>query len=158
MVEEVPAVRRTERISSEGLRALRAKWWPGGFLGAAVLLWDDDGRVLLVRHRDTKALLPGWSTPGGSPLPGETPEECVRREVMEEVGMEVEDLRLSKVLRVVLTDGLDSLEGDFYQYEGRARGHPRPGREVVDLNWFDNLPGDMAYREDYLDIFRGRRA
>jgi NAD+ diphosphatase len=56
------------------------------------VLVDDDGRlVVLVRGRE-----PGkgcWDLPGGFVDPGETAEEALRREVREEVGLEVTDLR-----------------------------------------------------------------
>lgn len=46
------------------------------------------GKVLLVRHRK----LGLWLPVGGHIEAGETPEEALRREIMEEVGLEVEVL------------------------------------------------------------------
>jgi 8-oxo-dGTP diphosphatase len=47
-----------------------------------------DGKVLLVR-RGKEPFLGYWSLPGGSIEPGETPEEAVKREVLEETGLHV---------------------------------------------------------------------
>src|SRR5207247_542799 len=30
----------------------------------------------------------------------------------------------------------------------------RPGHEVIEARWFDGLPRDMAFRDDYLEDFR----
>ena len=52
-----------------------------------VVLLDQDDRALLVRWR-----LPGrdvWGTPGGGVDPGETHEDAVRRELLEETGLEL---------------------------------------------------------------------
>lgn len=54
-----------------------------------IILYTDDGRVLL-QQRDDKPALPyaGWWTFfGGSVEEGETPDEAVKRELMEELGI-----------------------------------------------------------------------
>jgi ADP-ribose pyrophosphatase YjhB (NUDIX family) len=54
------------------------------------LLLDADDRLLLARH-DLTARHIGrviWAPPGGGLEPGETPQEAVLRELMEEVGYE----------------------------------------------------------------------
>jgi ADP-ribose pyrophosphatase YjhB (NUDIX family) len=50
-----------------------------------------DGRWLMVRHTYGHR---GWTFPGGGVHRGESPEAAVRREVREEVGVELEDVRL----------------------------------------------------------------
>lgn len=61
--------------------------------GAAVIVTDADNRILLLQRADTG----GWGLPGGFMDPGESLEETARREVMEEVGLELGELTLMSV-------------------------------------------------------------
>ncbi len=154
----VPRLRRVERVSPEELAALQRKQPSRGLLGAAALIWDRRGRVLLVRHAPSKPWFPGWATPGGSAREGEGPEAALRREVREEVGLEVKILGVSKVFDLIITDGRVELRGSFVQFEARALSEEvLPGPEIEEARWFEYLPPDMAYRRDYLDVFEGRR-
>ncbi len=54
--------------------------------GAAVLPVLDDGRLILIRQFRPAAGGMLLEIPAGRLEPGETPEECVRREIVEEVG------------------------------------------------------------------------
>jgi len=54
----------------------------------AALIADDRGRLLVV-VRAEEPRKGTWDLPGGFADPGESAEECVRREVREEVGLEV---------------------------------------------------------------------
>lgn len=52
---------------------------------AAACVFDQDGRVLLVRHVDNGM----WAPPGGGVDPDEAPADAAVREVREELGLEV---------------------------------------------------------------------
>ncbi|BCG85760.1 NTP pyrophosphohydrolase [Mesorhizobium sp. 113-3-9] len=59
-------------------------------LVAACALVDADGRVLLAQRPPGKQLAGLWEFPGGKVEPGETPEQCIIRELHEEIGIETE--------------------------------------------------------------------
>ncbi len=58
-------------------------------LVAAAALVDGDGRVLIARRPEGKAMAGLWEFPGGKVAPGETPEEALIRELAEELGIDV---------------------------------------------------------------------
>ena len=59
---------------------------------AGAIITDNRGRVLLLKHRFRPGT--GWGMPGGFMQEGEQAEEALRRELREEVGLEIEKLEL----------------------------------------------------------------
>ena len=57
-------------------------------LVAAVALVDADGRVLLARRPEGKAMAGLWEFPGGKVHEGEAPEAALIRELKEELGVD----------------------------------------------------------------------
>lgn len=57
-------------------------------LVVAAALVDVDGRVLIGRRPEGKALAGLWEFPGGKVEAGETPEDALIRELREELGIE----------------------------------------------------------------------
>jgi len=64
-------------------------------LVAAVALVDTDGRVLIAQRPEGKQLAGLWEFPGGKVEPGETPEQCLIRELKEELDIEVTEACLA---------------------------------------------------------------
>jgi len=57
------------------------------------------GRLLITQRREGDFLAGRWEFPGGKVEPGETPEEALRREIREELELEVEVGPLFQVVR-----------------------------------------------------------
>lgn len=152
----VPRYRR--RLLETATRVAMLQANQDGSLGAAGLVWNEAGQVLLVKE-DTEGPRRGlWVTPGGMADGGELPDETFRRETREETDVEVVVLALTCVYDLTVTDGVESARGFLFQFEGEAReGTPRPGDGVLEVRWFDALPEQMAFREDYRPVFAQRR-
>jgi double-stranded uracil-DNA glycosylase len=84
------AVPYAERLRS--FTELRAWLEPTERLAVRALVRDADGRVLLVRYRRPVGDETWWGTPGGGIDPGESRETALRRELLEEVGLEDFDI------------------------------------------------------------------
>jgi len=70
---------------------------------------DGSGKVLVVSNKPGK-----WGIPGGHPEEGESMEETVRREVLEEACIELEDVKLLGVMKIHFKDNPNKSEGDDF--------------------------------------------
>lgn len=57
-----------------------------------LVLQDAEGRVLATRRPPDKSLGGMWEFPGGKVEPGESAEDALRREIHEELGMEIGEI------------------------------------------------------------------
>ena len=87
----VPGVRRSASCPigpAEPFRGLLFSSEPLVDVTAAVI-GGPDGRILVCSRPAGKHMAGKWEFPGGKIEPGETPEACIRREIREELGMEI---------------------------------------------------------------------
>jgi 8-oxo-dGTP diphosphatase len=88
------ALTRADRMAASGHGKPASATLPLGddrplLLVSAVAMIDSDGRVLLARRPEGKALAGLWEFPGGKVRAGETPEAALIRELAEELGVDV---------------------------------------------------------------------
>ncbi len=101
-------------------------------LPAVVLLVHDDERVLLVR-RAVQPKMGMLSLPGGFLETGETPEECGRRELMEETGLHARDSRLLGVeTDMTAYGGIILAVLEVKEWEGALRA----GDDASEAMWY----------------------
>lgn len=75
------------RLGSSALRYCRSMSTPTVLVAAGAIL--EGGRVLLTRRKAGTHLEGLWELPGGKVQPGEDPREALRRELQEELGIDV---------------------------------------------------------------------
>ena len=97
------------------------------------------GRVVVVRRHNPP---PGWALPGGFVDYGETVEEAVRREMREETGLELEDLRQFHVY----SDPARDPRGHCVSvvFTARGAGVPRAGDDAAELRLIEPGGEDAA--------------
>jgi 8-oxo-dGTP pyrophosphatase MutT (NUDIX family) len=105
---------------------------------AGALIYNAAGELLLQRRTDDRL----WGIPGGSMELGESAEETARREVWEETGLDVGDLRLFGVfsgpeMRHVYPNGDAAAIVSVVYLTNPAPGQvPTPGDESLELRYF----------------------
>ena len=131
------------RVGLRAAHACRKIWWriaTPRLNGCRVLARDGAGRLLLIRHSYGTG---AWMPPGGGVDRGEDPVAAGRRELAEEVGLELHDARC-------VASSEDTLHGAgnaVHIIAGRVTGPARPdGREIIEAGFFamDALPQPLA--------------
>lgn len=101
---------------------------------SAVVVRDRNGRVLNVRKRGTSSLM----LPGGKPEPGEDPRDTAIREFSEELGVELDPLRLRGLGSFRAPAANESgFEVLAHVYEHPYVAVDRPLAEIEHLEWVD---------------------
>lgn len=112
---------------------VRHRWrrWRGTpIAGVSAVLTNLQGDVLLLRHSYGPKV---WGLPGGGMKPGEDPEECIRREVLEELGVKLGAVELFETIE----EELSGSQHTAYLFTAICPTRPTPdGREVIEARFF----------------------
>ncbi len=103
------------------------------------VITDAQGRVLLLQHRFRAGS--GWGIPGGFLQPGEQPEAGLRRELREEVGVEIEQAEVAFIRTLERVQQVEII------FRCRVQGDAAPcALEVAQAEWFalDELPAGLS--------------
>ena len=102
---------------------------------AAGIILDSEDRVLLLKHRFRSGS--GWGIPGGFLEAGEQPENGLRRELREEIGIELQSVKLYKARTFKTARQIEII------FRGRTGDSATPqSDEIEQATWFtlDSLP------------------
>lgn len=106
---------------------------------AGAFVFDDEGRILLLEHEfrpDSR-----WGIPGGFFNQGEQPEAAMRRELQEEVALEVDEVKF------LFARTLPKPRQVEIYFACKPKSDPKPSSfEIRKAEWFstDDLPEDLS--------------
>lgn len=110
-------------------------------VGAVIL--DENDKILLLDHvlRPTS----GWGIPGGFMNPHEQPESSIKREIFEETGLELTDIKMIWVRTI----------GKHIEilFRAKAKGTASvKSHEIREVSWFaiDDLPEKMTETQKWI--------
>ena len=98
-------------------------------VSAAAIITNESGQVLLLNH----AFRPfsGWGLPGGFITVREQPEDAIRREIREETGLELDDLKMFRVRTIGKHVEM------LFTANANGTAEIMSPREILELGWFD---------------------
>ncbi|WP_271078636.1 NUDIX hydrolase [Aurantiacibacter sp. MUD61] len=124
--------------------------------GVALIGFDADDQLLLVRHSYGARK---WAMPAGGIKRDENPEDGIRREIREELSVELSDLELVMEHKEQVP-GQDR-KHHVWVFTARVLEKPRPDmREVIDARYFDldDLPEPLEKRvRPRLEMLQARK-
>ena len=100
----------------------------------AVAVIERKGRTLLIKQGSKKPLPGQWRHPGGKIQENETPAEGLKREILEELGLEIEILGSEPAL--VMESEYDSGMFGFFRARVKSGKLSIEEREIDQAAWF----------------------
>ncbi|HOX97083.1 MAG TPA: NUDIX domain-containing protein [bacterium] len=128
-------------------------------ISASAIIYNEKNQVLIAKRSPNKRLDPNlWETIGGTVEFGESPLECLKREIGEELGCKLSNIKLFDVYSYVnkeLNRQIISI-----QYVGTIKTKPKFNtEEIAELKWIaeieiSKLKFSMNCKERVLDYFK----
>lgn len=129
-------------------------------LGCGVMIFSEKKEILLLKRARNRKSNPGmWERPGGGIEMGETIEETLKREVIEEIGVDIGELEFQDFVQM-------PNEGSHwigFSYTGKIiSGEPKnlEPDKCDEIRWFplDELPDNLAeYTKRSLDKYLNKK-
>ncbi|HYP15342.1 MAG TPA: NUDIX hydrolase [Bryobacteraceae bacterium] len=117
---------------------------------------EDDNRRILLVERGREPLKGLWSLPGGGVEPGETLEAAVRREVLEETGLVVGNLRFFEIFERIMPDSTGAIEYHYVLIDYMCTvesGLAAAADDVASLRWYSKRElAELRLTEGTLDV------
>lgn len=107
-------------------------------VSVAAIITNPEGKVLLVEHilrpRSSR-----WGIPGGFIKPCEQPEEAICREILEETGLQPENIKMIRVRTFYRHVEI------LFRAEGNGNAEVK-SHEITSAGWFDvdEMPAEMS--------------
>lgn len=113
----------------------------------------DGGREVLLVRRAAPPCAGCWDCPGGFIDPDEHPEEAVRREMREELGIAVAIRRIVGIYMDRYGEGGESTLNIYYEAH-IAQGEPTPASDVSEAAWHpvERIPQPLAFENNRLAL------
>jgi len=106
------------------------------YVGVGVIVFRDQEVLLVKRNKEPNK--GQWSIPGGKQMIGETVAEAAQRELLEETGVNVDQLLLVDVVDAIIPDveGKIKYHYTLVDYMGHWKsGKSRPGDDAQEVSW-----------------------
>ena len=126
------------------------------YIGCSIIIYNNEGKVLISKRSKFKKKFPlMWETVGGGLENNETPDECIRREVKEELNCSINNLNLFKVY-IINDDNRYAL----IVYKGMLLGEIQKNSEIDEVRWisrsdldkFDFCGNELEKLLDYFNF------
>ena len=114
-------------------------------VGAVII---EDGKILLVK-RANEPNKNKWSIPGGLVKVGETLHEALKREILEEIGVEIENGEVACVTEEIFVDEEEKIKYHYVIVDFFAKikaGEVKAGSDAKEVRWMnlDKLGEDVV--------------
>ncbi|MBN1781395.1 NUDIX hydrolase [bacterium] len=126
-------------------------------IAVSATIFSQQRNILLVKRANPPARNQ-WALPGGVIRLGESPEQAVRREVMEECGLDIVPRDVNTISSHVVQDEQGEIRYHYIVVNyccDPASGEPRSGSDALEVTWADPSGlGDLTLAGGVLDAVR----